>query len=466
MSDEERDLKKIRYLEYCQAIYLLLTLLVFADVYSRIGDVETNCRLEKERMISKRVRRAIASSPSIQTSLNASEHEVSIHSLSKIKGNELLAKCLEIHQYCAKESGIDRGLPGPIGPPGLPGSPGKPGPPGRDGLMGMPGPPGPQGPPGMPGKPGICPKCPVAENFEMFRTECPKIEPMECPTQMTFEGEGGLRYVEHQLPYFVKMMLLNDSDLTTEIDKCVRFCLSNVTVPSETVIVPVSTEIPYIEGATAHCYLEDVGKPIFHAHSNTYFGAWMRDAYPQNGKDMMKRWLTKHFQGDTVEEYLDEGDMRRQRVFVTHHLPYLYDGTNLIFFNGSLYFHRAGTPKIGKYELRSKKYDEVIIHKHAAHKGNNYLFNLSMNYFDLAVDENALWVLFHYENEKFLSVAKLDISNLTIYETWNLTLINHAEVANGFVVCGVLYLVSLNFKNEKYMNTAIFDFSHLIESER
>lgn len=32
---------------------------------------------------------------------------------------------------------------------------------------------------------------------------------------------------------------------------------------------------------------------------------------------MMKRWMTKHFQGDVVEEYLDEGDMRRQRVFVT-----------------------------------------------------------------------------------------------------------------------------------------------------
>ncbi|VDN43468.1 unnamed protein product [Gongylonema pulchrum] len=63
--------------------------------------------------------------------------------------------------------------------------------------------------------------------------------------------------------------------------------------------------------------MHDVGKPVFHAHSNTYFGAWMRDAYPRTGQDMMKRWMTKHFQGDAVEEYLDEGDMRRQRIFVT-----------------------------------------------------------------------------------------------------------------------------------------------------
>ncbi|KAK6105126.1 Olfactomedin-like domain family protein [Brugia pahangi] len=447
MSDDERNLKKVRYLEYCQTICILLTLLAFADIYSRIGEMKTNCWLIKDGIISRRNRRATASLHSVQTLLNTSKDEVLMHStLSKIKeANELLEKCLEIHQYCTEKSGIDRGPPGPIGPPGLPGSPGKPGPPGQEGLIGIPGPPGPQGPPGIPGKPGICPKCPVAENFEMLRkTECPKVEPMQCPTQITVDDEGRPRYAERQLPYFVRI-LLNDTDVLPEIDKCIRICLPNITIPSDIDIPPTSTEIPYIEGATAHCYLDDVGKPIFHAHSNTYFGSWMRDAYPQNGKDMMKRWMTKHFQGDTVEEYLDEGDMRRQRTFVTHHMPYLYDGTNLIFFNGSIYFHRAGTPKIGKYELSSKDYNEVLIDKHAAHKGNNYLFNLSMNYFDLAVDENALWVLFHYEDEEYLSVAKLDISNLTIYETWNLTLINHTEVANGFVVCGVLYLVKSSY---------------------
>lgn len=68
-----------------------------------------------------------------------------------------------------------------------------------------------------------------------------------------------------------------------------------------------------------------------------------------------------------------------------------------------------------------------------------------MNYFDLAVDENALWVLFHYENEETLSVSKLDINNLTIYDTWNLTMVNHTQVANGFVACGVLYLVRSSY---------------------
>lgn len=35
---------------------------------------------------------------------------------------------------------------------------------------------------------------------------------------------------------------------------------------------------------------------------------------------MLKRWVTKHFQGNIVEEYLDEGDMRRQRIHRTYSL--------------------------------------------------------------------------------------------------------------------------------------------------
>lgn len=46
-------------------------------------------------------------------------------------------------------------------------------------------------------------------------------------------------------------------------------------------------QLVHFKTSIADCYLNDVGKPIFHAHSNTYFGSWMRDAYPQNGKVWM-----------------------------------------------------------------------------------------------------------------------------------------------------------------------------------
>ena len=65
------------------------------------------------------------------------------------------------------------------------------------------------------------------------------------------------------------------------------------------------------------CFLNDLGKPVFHAHSNTYFGSWMRDAYPRTGADSLKRWLTTHFQGNTIKEYETEADLRRQIVYRT-----------------------------------------------------------------------------------------------------------------------------------------------------
>ncbi|MFH4984333.1 hypothetical protein AB6A40_011042 [Gnathostoma spinigerum] len=184
--------------------------------------------------------------------------------------------------------------------------------------MGLPGPPGPQGPPGLPGRPGICPKCRIAEGFEVHqRVECPKVERMECPKKASLDGDGSPRFVDRPLPYFVKLMIENETneEVKKEIDSCMKVCLTNISAPVESAL-PTSTEMAYIEGATAHCYLQNIGKPIFHAHSNTYYGAWMRDAYPRSGQDMMKRWVTSHFQGQSVTEYLDEAALRRHRVHV------------------------------------------------------------------------------------------------------------------------------------------------------
>ena len=43
----------------------------------------------------------------------------------------------------------------------------------------------------------------------------------------------------------------------------------------------------------------------------------MRDAYPRTGADSLKRWLTTHFQGNTIKEYETEADLRRQIVYRT-----------------------------------------------------------------------------------------------------------------------------------------------------
>ncbi|KAK6017064.1 Olfactomedin-like domain protein, partial [Ostertagia ostertagi] len=123
-------------------------------------------------------------------------------------------------------------------------------------------------------------------------------------------------------------------------------------------------------------------------------------------------------------------------------------------FNGSLFFHRAGFPRIGKFELTTGRYDEIEI-PGAAHQGNNYLFNKSMNYFDLAIDENALWILYHYEKEKLTSHNSFN--NLRTHES---TLIIIPQSPNGIVICGVLYTIEDAHTQRSYISTG-FDFYRL-----
>ncbi|XGW20501.1 hypothetical protein V3C99_003917 [Haemonchus contortus] len=449
-------LENVVALHWTNLVLTFFIVIAFTHIHIRIAEVESRCRSQEVNEPaakddgSDRQKRQISL---INATRNGNHLWMS--SMSRIKAGGLVEKCLDLHQYCTSIDSSDRGPPGPPGPRGPPGKTGSPGPVGRPGLMGVPGLPGPRGPPGPPGQDAVCQECLVNEEFLMQKSmDCPKVEEVKCSEKTSVDNMIGPKLIDRALPSIVAQMILNNSDIET----CLKVCMGNMTTELEQEL-ETSTESAYIQGATANCKLQSVGKPVFHSHTTTYYGSWMRDAYPRTGDDMLKRYLVNHFQGIEVVEFRTEADLRREHVSNVYRLPYVYDGTNHMLFNGSLFFHRAGFPRIGKFELTTGRYDEIEI-PGAAYHGNNYLFNKSLNYFDLAIDENALWILYHYEKEKFLSVAKVDINNLTIYETHNLTLINHTQIANGIVICGVLYTIEDTHAQRSYISTG-YDFYRL-----
>ncbi|CAO4362052.1 unnamed protein product [Caenorhabditis nigoni] len=432
-------------LHYCNLAIALLAVLAFSHIHYRIWSLETECKSLSH--VHVREKRDV---PMSRTK-NASD-TLWLTSLSSVKIGELMHKCTEIHEYCSEQDDV-RGKPGPVGPVGPPGKLGPPGPQGRRGLMGVPGHPGPIGPPGNIGRDADCSTCPVRDELLMEREfKCPTIENLECPNNKEPIPTTPWPSVTHQpMPGLVQQILTNYS----EVEGCVKICLKNYTLDEE-IEETITTPVAYIQGVTAHCRLQNVGKPVFHSHSTTYYGSWMRDAYPPTGDDARKRYVMNHFQGHELIEFRNEAEMRREHVGKVHRLPYIFDGTNHVIFNASLFYQRAGYPIIAKYEFNSKQYSQFEI-PGAAYRGDQYLYNNSMNYFDLAIDENALWVMFHYQEEHFLSVAKVDINNLTIYETFNLTTVNHTDVANGIVVCGTIYLVESASEQSTYISSA-YDF--------
>ncbi|CAI2317621.1 unnamed protein product [Caenorhabditis sp. 36 PRJEB53466] len=430
-------------LHYCNVAIAVLAVVAFSHIHYRIWTLEAECshlgpaspRIKRDVLIPMR---------------NTTSDTLWLTSLSSVKIGELMQKCTEIHEYCSDQEDL-RGKPGAAGPVGPPGKSGPPGPHGRRGLMGVPGHPGPMGPPGNIGNDADCSSCPIRDELLVERQlQCPTIENLECPKDSA-ASTAWPSVTQLPIPGLVQQILTNYS----EVESCVKICLKNYTL-EEATEATITTPVAYIQGVTAHCRLQNVGKPVFHSHSTTYYGSWMRDAYPPTGDDARKRYVMNHFQGHELIEFRNEAEMRREHVAKVHRLPYIFDGTNHVIFNASLFYQRAGYPIISKFDFNTKQYSQFEI-PDAAYRGDQYLFNNSMTYFDLAIDENALWVMFHYQQEHFLSVAKVDINNLTIYETFNLTLVNHTDVSNGIVICGTIYLVESGAEQSSYIATA-FDF--------
>lgn len=111
-------------------------------------------------------------------------------------------------------------------------------------------------------------------------------------------------------------------------------------------------------------------------------------------------------------------------------------------YQGSLYYHRAGYNQVIKYDLNTERVVGSVTLAHAQFEGKHgWLYATENNFVDCAVDENGLWVMYgSTESDSALLVVKVDPHSLMIQKTWNVT-VDHKEFGNGFIACGVLYLV-------------------------
>lgn len=78
-----------------------------------------------------------------------------------------------------------------------------------------------------------------------------------------------------------------------------------------------------------------------------------------------------------------------------------------------------------------------------AHSADEFLYSTGRSYVDLEADDTGgIWLIYAAANDnEHLLVARLDPDIMTLTATWSIDA-RHADFGNGFVVCGVLYLVS------------------------
>ncbi|KAM9855008.1 uncharacterized protein ACBR49_003547 isoform 2-T2 [Aulostomus maculatus] len=164
------------------------------------------------------------------------------------------------------------------------------------------------------------------------------------------------------------------------------------------------------------------------------FGAWMSDASQSDGGCY---WMAEHFSGRVLMEY--------RNISLFHNgdgkpidIKRFYQGCGHVVYKGFFYFHNAGTNRLVKFDLRTRRAVTLIM---AQSRYNNltYPFHNSKTYFKFAVDENGLWVIYASDTTDDMMVAKLNHETFSVESVIN-TAYPTKKAGNAFIACGVLYI--------------------------
>ncbi|CAB4011719.1 Hypothetical predicted protein [Paramuricea clavata] len=187
--------------------------------------------------------------------------------------------------------------------------------------------------------------------------------------------------------------------------------------------------------------IKKVGEPIVHHHSGSTQGTWMRDPLGLLGPE--KIWYMNSYKGDKVLEFKDMDHFKGGEVAKTYTLPYKFDGTGSVVYGRYLYFNRANTTYIVKYDLVTEKIAKE--HKLSSSiKPRRYSYQWGgYNTMDLSVDESGLWVLYSYAgyNGRLCAIL-LDPLTLGFLDQYcGISSEPRNSMGNAFVACGVVYSI-------------------------
>ncbi|XP_026763186.2 uncharacterized protein LOC113521737 [Galleria mellonella] len=224
---------------------------------------------------------------------------------------------------------------------------------------------------------------------------------------------------------------------------------------AQLLILSMNSTAGYNIRRNTNCQLYAIGKPVYHRYKDELFGAWLRDS---NATDAQrdKLWTTQENDVERLREYGSKVSFKSDHVDEFHKLQKPFFGNGHIVYSGSFFYqaNESGHPgDIIRYDLTQSRIKSVHL-PHAAGR----LYTSQHNQVDFSADDNGLWAIYSIEGSNNTAVAKLSFDpsrdGLNIDYIWNISL-NHRQVGEMFIVCGVLYALDSATERESKVTVAI-----------
>ncbi|KAI1904060.1 hypothetical protein AGOR_G00001790 [Albula goreensis] len=323
--------------------------------------------------------------------------------------------------------GLD-GMPGFNGAEGTPGPRGEPGAEGRRGRRGPAGPPGEKGDRGDVGEPGPPGEKGETSNDVMLEGPPGPVGPPGAPGPIGPPGPPGLPGPPGPPRNRTHRAHLQRAPLSVGL---------TYTVPNDgTLAARNHGKTQEAISKKAECVVKSVSNPRNVSKMESTYGAWMQDlARP----DDERIWVADHFSGRDLKEYSSTASFRSQNhTRKTIDVRKFFFGCGHIVYNGSIYYHIAGTSEIAKFNLQTTRLSTLSV-ENALYHNLIYLLHNSKTYFKMAADESGLWLVFASSVDDSIMVAQLDEKTFSVTSYIN-TSYPRTKAGNAFIACGVLYV--------------------------
>lgn len=192
-------------------------------------------------------------------------------------------------------------------------------------------------------------------------------------------------------------------------------------------------------------------------------GMWTKDTSKASGKV----YIFNGTDEDTIHEFATVQDFTRSLgISMSNNLklPSSWKGTGHVVYKNNVYYINQGEEiTVVKYDIRNKSVTDSAVFPVQDHVP---VYGLTPEtVMDLAVDEEGLWAIYATrQNERHISVAKMDTNSLDIEQMWD-TNCPRENAEAAFVICGTLYVAYNTKQPGRSRVQCVFDVNGMVTNE-